>query len=115
MTASVYTAILLIHKAWRLVTQVCIQNCYGCVESRTGYRNVLVTNILKPLEQCVFYISVLCCSHLFSAGPKVAAVVVEDYISNTLPNLLRYYDPKYVFNMDETGLFYRLLPNYPAV
>ena len=28
MTASVYTAILLIHKAWRLVTQVCIQNCY---------------------------------------------------------------------------------------
>jgi hypothetical protein len=41
--------------------------------------------------------------------------LVEDYISNTLPNLLRYYDPKYVFNMDETGLFYRLLPNYPAV
>ena len=27
MTASVYTAILL-HKAWRLFTQVCIQNCY---------------------------------------------------------------------------------------
>jgi len=41
--------------------------------------------------------------------------LVEDYVSNTLPNLLQYYDPKYVFNMDETGLFYKLLPNYPAV
>ena len=28
ITASVYTAILRIHKAWRLVTQVCFQNCY---------------------------------------------------------------------------------------
>ena len=27
-TASVYNAILLIHKAWRLITQVCIQNWY---------------------------------------------------------------------------------------
>ena len=39
MTASVYTAILLIHKAWRLVTQVCIQNCYRrCGFQKTAER-----------------------------------------------------------------------------
>jgi len=41
----------------------------------------------------------------------VDETVVEDYVSTTLPNLLRDYDPKDVFNMDETGLFYKLLPN----
>ena len=39
MTASVYTAILLIHKAWRLVTQVCIQNCYR----RGGFKKTAET------------------------------------------------------------------------
>jgi len=37
--------------------------------------------------------------------------VIDDYINNTLPNLLRDYDPKDVFNMDKMGLFYKLLPN----
>jgi hypothetical protein len=64
------------------------QICF-CGESRTGYRNVLVTNILKPLEQCVFYISVLCCSHLFSAGPTLAAFVCfHDGFSHFKPNIV---------------------------
>jgi hypothetical protein len=41
----------------------------------------------------------------------VDETVVEDYVSTTLPNFLRDYDSKNVFNMDETGLFYKLLPN----
>ena len=41
----------------------------------------------------------------------VDETVVEDYVSTTLPNFLRDYDSKDVFNMDETGLFYKLLPN----
>jgi hypothetical protein len=41
----------------------------------------------------------------------VEETVVEDYVSTTLPNLLRDYDPKDVLSMDKTGLFYKLLPN----
>jgi hypothetical protein len=44
----------------------------------------------------------------------VDETVVEDYVSTTLPNLLRDYDPKDVLSMDETGLFYKLLPNVPC-
>ena len=53
-------------------------------------------------------------SHTINGESAIATVdetVVEDYVSTTLPNLLRDYDPKDVFNMDETGLFYKLLPN----
>ena len=39
MTASVYTAILVIHKAWRLATQAYIQNCYR----RGGFQHTAET------------------------------------------------------------------------
>ena len=30
---------------------------------------------------------------------------------NELPNLIKDYEPKNIFNVDELGLFYKLLPN----
>jgi hypothetical protein len=43
-------------------------------------------------------------------GAEVPQDVVEDW-SQRLPELLAGYDPKDVFNADETGLYYRALPN----
>lgn len=33
------------------------------------------------------------------------------WTQNTLPGFLSDYEPGYVFNADETGLFFKLLPN----
>ncbi|GBN15367.1 Tigger transposable element-derived protein 6 [Araneus ventricosus] len=35
---------------------------------------------------------------------------VNDWIENQLPNLIKGYKQKDIFNADETGLFYNLLP-----
>ncbi len=37
--------------------------------------------------------------------------VCSNYTENVLPELLAKYDPDDIFNIDETGLFYRLLPD----
>ena len=37
--------------------------------------------------------------------------IVDDWLCNKLPSLLEEYDPKDVFNADETGLFFKLLPD----
>ena len=37
--------------------------------------------------------------------------IVDDWLCNELPSLLEEYDPKDVFNADETGLFFKLLPD----
>ena len=39
---------------------------------------------------------------------SVAMDVVSDWRNKVLPELLKKYRPKDIFNMDETGLFYRL-------
>ncbi|GBL98026.1 Tigger transposable element-derived protein 6 [Araneus ventricosus] len=36
---------------------------------------------------------------------------VEDCIQNQFPNLIKRYEQKDIFNADETGLFYNLLPS----
>ncbi|CAF1418298.1 unnamed protein product [Adineta ricciae] len=36
--------------------------------------------------------------------------VVEDW-KIRLPNIIEHYNPSYVFNFDETGLFYKLMPD----
>ena len=53
---------------------------------------------------------ILSCS-INGESANVDETVVEDYVNTTLPTLLRDYDPTDVFNMDGTGLFYKLLPN----
>jgi hypothetical protein len=37
--------------------------------------------------------------------------VVNDWLSNRLPEIIKDFDPKNVWNADETGLFWRLQPN----
>ncbi|XP_064414219.1 tigger transposable element-derived protein 4-like [Latimeria chalumnae] len=37
--------------------------------------------------------------------------VLDDYITTKLPSLLIGYQPRDIFNINETGLFYKLLPN----
>lgn len=41
----------------------------------------------------------------------VLPTMTVDWLHSTLPSILAEYDPKNVFNADETGLFYRCLPN----
>ncbi|GBM07053.1 Tigger transposable element-derived protein 4 [Araneus ventricosus] len=36
---------------------------------------------------------------------------VDDWIRNILPDLIKGYEQKVIFNADETGLFYKLLPS----
>ena len=36
---------------------------------------------------------------------------VKEWHSSVLPRILKEYQPKDIFNADETGLFYKLLPN----
>ncbi|GBM01524.1 Tigger transposable element-derived protein 6 [Araneus ventricosus] len=36
---------------------------------------------------------------------------VHDWIQNKLPDLIKGYEQKDIFNVDETGLFYNLLPS----
>ncbi|GBM39867.1 Tigger transposable element-derived protein 4 [Araneus ventricosus] len=36
---------------------------------------------------------------------------VDDWIQNQLPDLIKEYEQKDIFNADETGLFYNLLPS----
>ena len=42
---------------------------------------------------------------------SVSEKTVEDWKSKTLPHILKDYQPSDIFNADETGLFYRCLPN----
>lgn len=42
---------------------------------------------------------------------NVLPTMTVDWLQSTLPSILEEYDPKDVFNADETGLFYRCLPN----
>lgn len=44
-----------------------------------------------------------------SAG--VDSETVQEWIENTLPSLIQDYSSKDIFNADETGLFYNLLPD----
>lgn len=37
--------------------------------------------------------------------------IVDDWVSNKLPNLISEYEPKNIFNADETGLFYKCEPS----
>ena len=41
----------------------------------------------------------------------VTPEMTEEWRSETLPELLRQYDPDDVYNADETALFYQCLPN----
>ena len=36
--------------------------------------------------------------------------VTDHYLTQTLPNLIAAYKPEYIFNADETALFYRAQP-----
>jgi hypothetical protein len=36
---------------------------------------------------------------------------MDQWVSSSLPILLQGYEPKNVFNADETGLFFKLLPD----
>eukprot|EP00795_Rhopilema_esculentum_P012772 gene12772-3505_t len=42
---------------------------------------------------------------------SVSKVIVDDWLCNKLPSLLEEYDPKDVFNADETGPFFKMLPD----
>ena len=37
--------------------------------------------------------------------------MTNDWLTTSLPKLLQDYEPKDVFNIDETGLFFRCLPD----
>lgn len=37
--------------------------------------------------------------------------IVEDWIHNQLPDMLKRYESKYIFNEDETDLLHNLLPS----
>lgn len=47
---------------------------------------------------------------LCGEGAHVDDEVCQNWIKNTLPNLLEGYSPENVFNVDETGLFFKCLP-----
>jgi len=49
------------------------------------------------------------CRSINGESAVVDGEVVDNYTNTTLPNLLKDYDPKDVFNMDETGLFLQTL------
>jgi len=40
----------------------------------------------------------------------VDKTVTDEYLNNTLPNLIRNYTPRDIFNADETALFYKAQP-----
>ena len=44
-------------------------------------------------------------------GGLVDNSIIENYKKNILPNLLKDYEPRNIFNADETALFYKALPN----
>ena len=37
--------------------------------------------------------------------------IIENWIKNILPNLIKDYVPKDILNADETALFFKALPN----
>lgn len=42
---------------------------------------------------------------------QVSQVMISEWLTDTLPSILQNYDPKNIFNADETGIFYHCLPN----
>nr|XP_006817586.1 PREDICTED: tigger transposable element-derived protein 4-like [Saccoglossus kowalevskii] len=42
---------------------------------------------------------------------SVSDVMVDDWVTLTLPGLIDGYAPRDIFNADETGLFFRLMPD----
>lgn len=53
----------------------------------------------------------LCFKSICGESEGVDIATVQQWKENTLPNLLRDYIPRDVFNADETGLFFNLLPD----
>lgn len=51
------------------------------------------------------------CKSVCGESAAVDENVTDKYKQETLPNILKNYEPKDIFNADETGLFYKLLPN----
>uniref|UniRef100_H3AKC5 HTH CENPB-type domain-containing protein n=1 Tax=Latimeria chalumnae TaxID=7897 RepID=H3AKC5_LATCH len=50
------------------------------------------------------------CRTVCEESESVNSDVLDDYVTTKLPSLLIGYQPRDVFNIDETGLFYKLLP-----
>ncbi|XP_064410130.1 tigger transposable element-derived protein 4-like [Latimeria chalumnae] len=51
------------------------------------------------------------CRTVCGESESVNSDVLDDYVTTKLPSLLIGYQPRDVFSIDETGLFYKLLPN----
>lgn len=51
------------------------------------------------------------CKNVSGESESVDMETVDDWKSTKLPDLIRYYDSKDIYNADETGLFFNLLPN----
>uniref|UniRef100_H3AIV2 HTH CENPB-type domain-containing protein n=1 Tax=Latimeria chalumnae TaxID=7897 RepID=H3AIV2_LATCH len=51
------------------------------------------------------------CTTVCGESESVNSDVLDDYVTTKLPILLIGYQPRDFFNIDETGLFYKLLPN----
>nr|XP_014351162.1 PREDICTED: tigger transposable element-derived protein 4-like [Latimeria chalumnae] len=55
------------------------------------------------------------CRTVCGESESVNSNVLDDYITTKLLSLLIGCEPRDVFNIDETGLFYKLLPNRTLV
>nr|XP_014353309.1 PREDICTED: tigger transposable element-derived protein 4-like [Latimeria chalumnae] len=51
------------------------------------------------------------CRTVCGESESVNSNVLDDYVTTKLPSLLIGYQPRNIFNINETGLFYTLLPN----
>ncbi|XP_064423274.1 tigger transposable element-derived protein 4-like [Latimeria chalumnae] len=51
------------------------------------------------------------CRTVCRESESINSDVLDNYVTTKLPSLLIGYQPRDVFNIDETGLFYKLLPN----
>nr|XP_014352132.1 PREDICTED: tigger transposable element-derived protein 4-like [Latimeria chalumnae] len=51
------------------------------------------------------------CRTVCGEGESINSDVLDDYVTTKLPSLLIGHQPRDIFNIDETGLFYKLLPN----
>ena len=50
-----------------------------------------------------------------SEANQVSTSMTSDWLQSTLPSVLNKYEARDVFNTDETGLFYRCLPDKTIV
>ncbi len=93
------------------VTGRCLQDQAMIIASQLGYGNFTASNGWLESFQKRHSIS---SSVLSGEGASVDKGIVEDW-TKRLPEVLKGYKAEDIFNADETGLFYRTLPNRSLV